>query len=280
LLLFCKKEALSFLFPASRVVNHSAPHYATMRRILILPLLLWAMHAQGAALMLGADQWCPFNCDPNSDHPGFAVEIARAIFAGSGRGVQYRVASWTRSLEDAREGRLDGVISASPLEEPDLIFPREPVGMSRSGIAVRRDSDFRLAADRPFDGRIIGAIASYDYSGPAGAYIRAYAADPTRIQFLSGSDALVMNLRKLAAGRVDVVPDDTNVLATAIKLQGLGGQLKVAALQDCAPVYIGFSPAIPDGVALARAFDAGIARLRASGRLAGILAHYKIRGCT
>jgi polar amino acid transport system substrate-binding protein len=251
-----------------------------MRRLGILPLLLWALHADAADLVLSADEWCPYNCDPRSDHPGFAVEIARAVFAGTGRGVDYRVASWTRSLAEARAGRFDGVISASPAEEPDFIYPMEPVGMSRTGIAVRRDSDFRPGDANPFEGRIIGAIDSYSYFGAAGAYIRAHAADPSRIQFLSGSDALVLNLRKLAAGRVDIVIDDANVLALAIDRQRLGGQLRTVAFTDCKPVYIAFSYAIPDGLALARAFDSGIARLRASGRLAGILARYKIRDCT
>ena len=41
-------------------------------------------------VVLVADEWCPYNCAPNSDKPGYVVEIAELVFAEAGHTVIYK----------------------------------------------------------------------------------------------------------------------------------------------------------------------------------------------
>ena len=233
--------------------------------------------AHGREIVLLADQWCPYNCDPSSDHPGYGVEILREVLQASGSTLVYRTMNWTRSVEEVRVGHADAVIGMTRDEVRGFVFPQEPVGMSALGFIVRSDSDFHYTGPRSLDGHVIGLAAGYVFGGPAGDYIRQNQADRARVQVVPGDEALALNLRKLRAGRIDLVVDDANVLARLLSTVGSADGVKLAAAVDATPVYIAFSPASPDSGALVRNFDAGVRRMRASGRLAEIMARYGIR---
>ncbi len=249
-------------------------------RLIISWLGVWLACGMGpaacASVTLCADVWCPYNCVPGSGRPGFAVEIAREALGSVGFQVDYQALSWARCVEDARAGRFSGIIGAIPKDAPDFTFPRQPVGVSTDAYAVRKGDKFHFTDAHSLDGRVLGVVRSYAFDGPIGAYIAAHGNDSSRIEYVSGADALEKNLGKLVAGRVDVVLDDGNVLRHAIATMRLWGQVSLDDEQNPAPVYIAFSPATPHGKALARLLDQGIARLRARGRLAQIMATYHV----
>jgi polar amino acid transport system substrate-binding protein len=244
----------------------------------VVPLLLGvAAAARADTVALRADEWCPYNCAPDHDKPGYAVELAREAFAAAGHTVDYQVLGWSRSIEDARAGRYAGIIGAIPDDAPDFIFPSEPIGASMEGYAVRKGTAFRYRDAESFAGKVLGSIAGYAFGGAVGEYIEAHKDDRSRVQLVSGDDALAQNLRKLVAGRVDVVVDDANVLANAIAELDLGEQVVVADAGKPGPIYIAFSPALPKGKENAAILDRGIAALRRSGRLDLILARYGLK---
>ncbi len=49
-------------------------------------------------ITLAADVWCPFNCNPGGDPPGYMVEVAKAVFEPRGHTVTYRVLPWARAV--------------------------------------------------------------------------------------------------------------------------------------------------------------------------------------
>jgi polar amino acid transport system substrate-binding protein len=213
-------------------------------------------------------------------NPGLAVEIARLVFGEAGYGVDYQAVNWARCVEDSRAGRYTGIIGAIHIDAPDFIFPATPIAFSGDGYAVKAGDHFRFKDATSLDGKVLGVIRNYNYMGVIGAYVTAHRNDPSRIEFVSGDDALAKNLAKLQAGRVDVVLDDKNVLANAIADLGLGKRVTLTSGPGTAPIYIAFSPVAPRGKDLARILDAGMARLRASGRLAAILAKYHVQDGT
>jgi len=260
----------SFLFGSRRRV----------RAWLIIPLvgfwLILSTSGRCAEISLCADAWCPYNCAPGSSRPGMAVEIAQEIFGAAGDHVDYQEVNWARCVEDARSGRFTGIIGAIPSDAPDFTFPKVPIGMSGDGYAVRNGDDFKFDGEASLKGRVLGVIRSYSFSGPIGAYIAAHMNDG-RVEFVSGDAALAKNLDKLVAGRVDVVLDDKNVMLHSINELGLKDRLHVVNGRNDAPIYIAFSPRAQQPGKLADMFDAGIRRLRASGRLAQILARYDLQ---
>jgi polar amino acid transport system substrate-binding protein len=247
---------------------------------MIVMVCFWWLHGAGTAwpaeITLCADVWCPYNCTPATSHPGFAIEVAQEVFASAGYEVKYQEVNWARCVEDARAGRFTGIVGAIPTDAPDFIFPALPIGISGDAYATRAGENFQFTGEKSLQGRVLGVIRSYTFNGPIGAYIAAHAGDGSRIEFVSGDGALSKNLAKLIAHRVDVVLDDRNVLVNAVGQLGLGGRVTITNGLNATPVYIAFSPGASQSKQLARILDAGILRLRASGRLAQIKADYHV----
>ncbi len=244
--------------------------------ILASTLFLVCAHTCTArpVVTLRSDLWCPYNCAPGSDHPGYAIEIARTVFDAAGYDVDYQLMNWTRSIDEARQCHADAVIGAIATDVPGFILPAEPIGRSSVGFATRLNSPLHYTDPRSLDGEVIGMVATYEFSGPLGDYLHGLKGDKSRIQYLSGDGALTKNLLKLMAGRVDVVIDDGQVLHRLIDELQLGNQVAFTRIYRGVPVYIAFSPACPASAHQAEILSAGIAQLRASGRLAAILARY------
>jgi polar amino acid transport system substrate-binding protein len=231
--------------------------------------------ASGDTITLRSDEWCPYNCAPDSDRPGYMIEIAREVFGRAGHTVDYRtLGSWVRAIEEVRAGRSTALVGATPDEVPDFVFPREALGANSDGFAVRRGVPFRYGGPDSFEGLTVGAIQGYGYVGALGEYVETHAHDPSKVQLIAGDDALERNLRKLTAGRVDLVVDDVYALRLAIHELGLDDEVEIADRDPPDPVYIAFSPAVPEAEAYAALLDRGVAELRASGRLAEILVRY------
>lgn len=229
--------------------------------------------AADSAITLRADEWCPYNCVPGAERPGYMIEIVREVFEARGHPVDYQALNWMRSIEDTRRGRYTAIVGAVPEEAPDFIFG-PPLGASTDGFAVRTDSDFDFAGAGSFDGLRLGAIAGYEYTDEVSAYIERHAQDRSRVQLTAGDDALEQNLRKLSTDRVDVVVDDANVLRLAIKELGLEDELEVVGHDTPDPVYVAFSPAHDRAHEFAQMLGEGVEQLRASGRLEEILDRY------
>ncbi|MEQ1790535.1 MAG: hypothetical protein ABL857_08835, partial [Rickettsiales bacterium] len=53
--------------------------FVILLAILVTPLTN-AHAAEQTTINIVADEWCPFNCDPESDKPGYVIELAKEIF--------------------------------------------------------------------------------------------------------------------------------------------------------------------------------------------------------
>lgn len=244
----------------------------------LAPLLLAAVAATAAVardrVTLAGSEWCPYNCAPEAPIGlGYMVEIAKAALEPEIK-VDYTLINWARAVDEAKAGKLDALVGSSKRE--GLVFTKEPLGLAQNAFAVRRDDPFEFKGVDSFKGKSLGVINGYSYTDEIDAYVAASANDPARIQVVSGDQALTNNLRKLAAGRVDLVVDDVAVLRLQIETLGLGDQLKIVPGGDPDPIFVAFSAKLPDAQALADRIDAKLARLRESGELKTLLARYKV----
>lgn len=240
----------------------------------VLLLALAAGAARAATVTLRADPWCPFNCAPEDERPGYLIELARAILEPLGHRVDYRILGWKRTIEAVRKGEVLGAVGAAVEDAPDLLFPEVPAAVSVPVIAVRRGEGFAFEGPASLEGRVLGATLGYEFGGPVGAYVARHARDPRRVQFVSGVEGAAQNLKKLLAGRIDGVYDDRWVIIHTAGRLGIGERLELVDLGVRQPIGIGFSPAREESAALARALAEGILRLAASGELARIAARY------
>ncbi|CTQ51443.1 substrate-binding periplasmic protein [Jannaschia donghaensis] len=243
--------------------------------VVALAIAFHAVPVAADQVVLRADPYCPYNCEPGSDSPGFMIEIAREALAMHGHTVVYENAPWARALEMARTGVIAGAVGALPEEAPDLLYGI-PIGSYSEAVALRIGETIDSETPSTYDGWRIGIIDGYEYYGPIAAYIEANAGDRTVVQSAGGDQPLDTNLRKLRARRIDMVADAEAVLAYNLLQNGLEDELTIVRMSDADAIYIGFSPANPASATYLEHLEDGVATLRKSGRLAEILSRYGV----
>ena len=235
--------------------------------------------ASGDTIRLVADPWCPYNCKPESERVGFMVEIAKRVFQAAGYQVEYHQRPWVRALQETRDGEFHGVIGATRLEAPDFIFPDLAQGQMANAFWTLAESPWQYQDARSLEGQHLAVIAGYSY----GDIIENMLQDEQHrlyITELHGVSPLRNGLMMLERGRIQVLLEDEHVMRYQLRRSGQSDKFKrvgyVPTEADAARVYIAFSPAFTASSGYARLLSDGIARLRASGELAQILADYGV----
>lgn len=246
--------------------------------LVIVGLWLSPAVAQAGVVTVRADEWCPYNCAPDSDKPGYMIEVLKLIFGKAGHTIDYETLNWARSIEEARSGKISAIVGAVVSDAEDLVYPKNAFGMSANGFCLRKGEKWSYSSAKSFDGKVLGVIRDYSYDDEEiDGYIEKNKKNEKKIQVASGENALELNLRKLVKGRVDLVIDDVAVLQGTVKDLGLAGEVSCAASGEPDPIYVAFSPKDPKAKEYAALFDKGIEELRRDGTLKKILAGYGLR---
>ncbi|CAA7612681.1 putative ABC transporter, periplasmic substrate-binding protein [Magnetospirillum sp. LM-5] len=224
-----------------------------------------------APVVLVADPWCPHTCDPAEGSEGYMIEIAREAFGLSGIEVIYKTEGWSRAMRDVRLGRADGAVGALFDEAPDLVTHAEPLGMQVNVLVTLGDDSWHFEGWEGLAGRRVGAVSSYSYSAEIDAWLKDH---PSEVQMISGSDAALRNLKKLMAGRIDVMLDDEAVVGDAVARLNSPRPVRIAGRLPGGSLHIALNP--KRGERLAQILNRNIRALRASGRLATILERYDL----
>ncbi|CAK0764610.1 polar amino acid transport system substrate-binding protein [Azospirillaceae bacterium] len=236
--------------------------------------------ARADVISVRADDWCPYNCVPDSDKPGYAIEAAREIFTKAGHSIDYKQMPWTRALADCRKGSIDAVLGTSTDESPDFIFPVESVGVSDNTVVVKKGSSWRYQGVSSLEALKIGLVQGYVYSGEIGSYLDGKIkgdVSKTNLSLVGGDSAIELNLKKLVAGRIDATIDSKPVLNYKIQSLGFSDKLDFAGTVDVSPIYLAFSPERPKSKEYAEIYAKGLAEMRSSGRLKQILERYSVQ---
>lgn len=225
-------------------------------------------------IVLASDEWCPYNCAPGSDKPGFMVEIATKVFAEAGHQVDYKIVPWSRALDEARSGKLSGVIGAYKSDAPDFVFPARAPAQSETVFFAKTGEIWRYDGEKSLAAVAIAGILDYSYTESMDKYITSNKADPLRVQLVSGDDGLDKNVKKLLAGRVRVVLEDRAVMRHYLSTHGLQDKIVAVGAISAEDVFIAFSPALKNSKDYAHILSVGIEKMQASGELQRIIANY------
>ncbi len=236
-------------------------------------------------IVLAADRWCPYNCGPEDDKPGFMVEVAQRIFAQAGHTVVYEVVPWRRALKYVHEGTYQGAIAATSNNtknlQPGLVFPKNEQARMHNVFFTRTSSTWRYQGIRSLHGQFLGLVTDYGYPAIQ-PFIDAHKGDD-QVQFVGGGFAVRTNINKLEKDRVSVVLENEAVFTHAARAMGLLAAFRPAG-DDGTPdqinnLYIGFTPASinPKSLEYAQILSDGMDKLRKSGKLAAILARYEFK---
>jgi polar amino acid transport system substrate-binding protein len=251
--------------------------FSLLAALLVAASLAVGGAASAATITIVADEWCPYNCEPGDEKPGYMIEIAQRALAAAGHDVEYRTMPWSRAIEEARRGRFDAIVGAAHGDAPDFVFPEHRMGVSANVFLVKRGNPWRFDGLDSLQQVSLGTIRDYSYGDPLDEYIAGNERDETRIQIVSGGTALDTNMRKLLAGRIDVLVEDRNVVEHALAGSELADAFEIAGDLGEDDLFVAFSPAAEASDDYARLIDEGMQRLRASGELAAILRKYGVK---
>lgn len=248
------------------------------RFVLVFALCVPTLSSVAAeTVSLRGDLWCPFNCRPEAERPGFAVEIAKAAFEPAGYEVDYQLMTWSRALREARSGRIDGAIAANAIESPRLVFSKHGLGPPEIVIATRRGGAFRFSGLPSLDNARLGAVNGYRYTRDIDDHIAFFAYDQARIRLLSGGAVTDRLITLLLAERVDAIVETGVVLRYTASNAGVLAELDLTALpvdpRPEAAMSIGFTDSAR-GRKLAALYSDTILRLRREGVLDAIMGRY------
>ncbi|MHA7878885.1 MAG: substrate-binding periplasmic protein [Saccharospirillum sp.] len=235
--------------------------------------------AQAETLRLVADPWCPFNCTPGDDAPGFMIEIAERVFAEHGIAIEYHTLPWVRALLAVETGEYDAAVGASHAEAPQLVFPQQPQGRMRNVFWTLADSDWEYHGLTSLERIQLAIIAGYGYSPQLEAYLR-LGISTHRVTELFGETPLINGMLMLERGRVDALLEEASVFQYQMQHQGREGQFRIAGevMEEASfsEVYIAFSPELAQAEQYAEWLSDGTERLRQSGELGEILSRYGV----
>jgi polar amino acid transport system substrate-binding protein len=237
-----------------------------MPRMLLAALLaLLALLASPLAAepRLASVEYPPYS---TSDLPdgGALVELTRRAFATQGYQPQIDFKPWARVRAELGSGDFQGALALWPKEiEEEGLIASQPLFYSRLGVFVRTDAPQPFHSVADLRGRRIGAVRGYGYP------------DHVRQAGLDLEEAVsdINNLRKLAAGRFDMVLVEQQVGEYLVtRDEQLRGRLQWQEPELATiPLMVGFvapRPGEPDWGAI---FARGLRELQDSGELRRIL---------
>lgn len=238
-------------------------------------LVLLTLPAQADSIVLAADSWCPYVCDrEDGELEGYIVDIVREIFEPAGYDVEYRLMVWERAVEDAYNGRLDGVMGAAPEEAEGMVFPAEEIADGPFAFYVQKGSTWRFRSLNDLIGKRIGLSAGYFMDPEMVEFFEAHN-DEITVVYARGDYPAAENVKRLAAGRVDVILDDESVLCYTADSLGLKDEIQYAGDDGFyVKMYVALSPLNPMSAQYAVLLSQGVRSLRKTGRLNEILAKY------
>ena len=106
-----------------KIYRSNALTISIMLQFLLFVATLYSTTTNADEITLAADLWCPYNCQPKEENPGFLIEIAKYSLEKQGHTVKYHLVPWQRAIRMVRKGQYHGLVG-SPGKPPRKIQPR------------------------------------------------------------------------------------------------------------------------------------------------------------
>jgi len=244
-----------------------------MRIMILFFLLLSVLKAETITFV--ADEYCPYNCTPESENPGYLVEVLQSIFQEHDYEIKYVLAnSFDESIEQTRNGKYNAILSVLKIDVPDFIFPEHAQGVVDNVFYTRKDSTWRYTGLDSLKEVKLGHISGYNYSKEIDHYIATTYKESNMVQSVSGPSAFLHNLKKLRYKQIDTLIEDRYVIEHHYKQVNEENPFKVAGRLFIKDLFIGFSPKRKESQKYAKILSDGMKTIQENGVLDAILKKY------
>jgi len=241
-------------------------------------VLLFFTLSRADVITFAADEYCPYNCTPESEKPGYLIEIAQLIFQQHNHEVKYILAnSFDESIQKTRSGEYDAILSVLKIDVSDFIFPLHPQIIVDNVFFVRKEFNWQYNGVESLKKIRLGHIVGYSYFKELDEYIATKHSDSARVQDVSGPSAFLYNLKKLRYRQIDAIIEDRYVIDYYYQERHEVNPFKVAERLFSNELYIAFSPKGKHSKEYAKILSDGMIRLQKDGTLETILEKYGLK---
>ena len=234
--------------------------------LLLIALTAVAAHAGSRLQLVANDDWEPYTGEDIAGQ-GIATEIVTTALRRAGYQTSVTVVPWARALALTYVGEADGIVAiwTTNARRDKILFSDAYLSNKIVLLHMRgKMTDKKTLAD--LTGLHIGAGRGYEYSD-AFAASKDFYVDPV--------DHTLANLRKLSAGRVDLVIEDERIAKYMISYHG--NEIEHADQIEFSspplfvlPLYFGVSMHRPDARAIVGKFNAALKSMQMDGTLHSI----------
>lgn len=222
-------------------------------------------------LSIRADEWCPYNCDPSGKEKGYVIEILESMASKHQLKLDYQIMPWSRSLNEARSGKVDMVIGAVDGDREGLIFS-EPIGRDSECVFAIKGSPIKSIEDlNQFSS--IGTVIDYVYSEEVMTWITA---NPQKIQPVGGDNPLESNFKKVLGGRISALLENQAVGNHYLNLNPDFNKIKSIGCLAGSLMYVAFSKSKPDSQKYVNLLNKTLIEMKKTGEFKKLLQKYNV----
>lgn len=236
--------------------------------LFLLLALILATPAWAGSVRLATLEWAPY-ISKTQPGGGFVAEVVREAFKRQGQAVEYAFMPWARVVAVAKAGDVAGYLPeyyAKQLERHFLFsepLPAGPLGFFK--LKSRAISWKTLDDLKPYRiGVVSGYVNTSEFDARKDLKIDAVAED-------------LLNLRKLLAGRIDLMLADKYVGLYLAKKEIPQDADKIEFMSPALEnkeLFVCFPKDRPGSRALRDAFNQGLRAMKADGALQAIMKRY------
>ncbi|MGG7036283.1 MAG: substrate-binding periplasmic protein [Flavobacterium sp.] len=209
------------------------------------------------------------------DGNGYANDVVRAAFKAVGEEVVLEVVPYSRGKEMVMSGKVAACFSMAWLTEfqEKVIFPQKPLFTCYNDFFAQKSNPSKVTRIENFKkGTKLGVVIGYEYP----PYV--YQLRDKGILIFEESESEVVNLKKLALGRIDyalINHNETKPDELLIARAGATGKIIKSVTGNTLDCYIGFSTKHPQGAPALKKFNKGMQIIRQNGTLKKITKKWK-----
>ncbi len=249
--------------------------------ILTFLLLLITQIAAADTVVLATGAWLPYINKVGYEPKGYAVDVLNRVLFDAGCSVVTVNMPYVRALQGVYDGDIDVIIGVreDEIDADKVIKNQVPIGVNIFSFYVKGGNGWVYNGVESLAGKTLGLVAGEIYPELAG--FLSISQNKKHVEFLSGDDAFGRNIKKLLAGRLDVILDNRFVIDYYVHQFDVEQTVRYAGdLGKPVNLYAIFSLHNPKSEEYARILDQGIRTMRANGELDKILAKYQTQDWT
>ena len=240
---------------------------------LLIPLLLLPNFVRSETINMAAIDWCPQLCSDNKK-PGYIKDIVYTIFAESPYQLKIDIFPWSRAIKYVRSGKYQVLLSPAKAEAPDLIYPKNEVGLQRMCFFTWSDSTWQYQGNSSLKNLEIGMAVDTSI-GKLNTY---FINNKNQFQLMPYNDSYLNNsLKKLKARRIDTFIFTLNSTLYHLNTNDLQNVYSPAGCVSSEKIYMAFTPNLRQKEMVTSAinyFDEKMKQLKGSQQLKQIMSKY------